>query len=109
MGKGEASSAVGRGSDGTGGGNALRGKDLLSHLRGLESTVSVVTEAQERAIWERSVEAAADAKAEEGRGRRQREEAQRSRCRREGTRRDRQANDLQGDDRGDGGQGILDQ
>src|SRR5215469_3145949 len=54
MGKGEASSAVGRGSDGTGGGNTLRGKDLLSHLRGLESTVSVVTEAQERAIWERS-------------------------------------------------------
>src|SRR5215469_15606215 len=56
MGKGEASSAVGRGSDGTGGGNALRGKDLLSHLRGLESTVSVVTEAQERAIWERSAQ-----------------------------------------------------
>src|SRR5579871_5260408 len=32
----------------------LRGKDLLSHLRGLESIASVVTEARERAIWERS-------------------------------------------------------
>src|SRR5262249_48844728 len=30
------------------------GKSLRSHLRGLESTVGVVTEARERAIWERS-------------------------------------------------------
>src|SRR5262245_36031446 len=45
MSKGEASCAVGRGSDGTGGGNIFWGKPLQPYLRGLESTVSVVAEA----------------------------------------------------------------
>jgi hypothetical protein len=32
------------------------GKSLHSHLRGLESTLGIVAEAQERAIWERSAD-----------------------------------------------------
>ena len=47
MSKGEGSRAVGRGSDGTGDCNAFfGGESLRSHLRGLDSTFSLVAEAR---------------------------------------------------------------